>query len=91
MGVALPASFIDNPKKMALIRRHFNSVTAENEMKGMSLQPAEGALIFTNADKIVAFGGKSRSENHPRRRKRAGFHYGAGSRPERRGNRRNYC
>ncbi len=40
---------------MALIRRHFNSVTAENEMKGMSLQPAEGAFIFTNADKIVAF------------------------------------
>jgi len=51
MGVALPASFIDNLKKMALIRRHFNSVTAENEMKWPNLQPAEGTFAFTNADK----------------------------------------
>ena len=55
MGVAIPTSFIDNQKKADLIKRHFNSVTAENEMKWSSLQPTEGTFTFTNADKIVAF------------------------------------
>jgi endo-1,4-beta-xylanase len=55
MGVAIPPSFIDNQKKTDLIKRHFNSVTAENEMKWSSLQPTEGTFTFTNADKIVAF------------------------------------
>jgi endo-1,4-beta-xylanase len=55
MGVAIPQSFIDNQKKADLIKRHFNSVTAENDMKWSSLQPTEGNFNFTNADKIVAF------------------------------------
>jgi len=55
MGVAIPPSFIDNQKKADLIKRHFNSVTAENEMKWSNLQPTEGTFTFTNADKIVAF------------------------------------
>jgi endo-1,4-beta-xylanase len=55
MGVAIPPSFIDNQKKTDLIKRHFNSVTAENDMKWSSLQPTEGTFNFTNADKIVAF------------------------------------
>jgi endo-1,4-beta-xylanase len=55
MGVAIPPSFIDNQKKADLIKRHFNSVTAENDMKWSSLQPTEGNYTFTNADKIVAF------------------------------------
>jgi endo-1,4-beta-xylanase len=55
MGVAIPPSFIDNQKKADLIKRHFNSVTAENDMKWSSLQPTEGTFTFTNADKIVAF------------------------------------
>lgn len=55
MGVAIPPSFIDNQKKADLIKRHFNSVTAENDMKWSNLQPTEGTFTFTNADKIVAF------------------------------------
>jgi endo-1,4-beta-xylanase len=55
IGVAIPPSFIDYPKKVNLIKRHFNSVTAENEMKWSNLQPTEGTFTFTNADKIVAF------------------------------------
>ncbi len=55
IGVAIPPSFIDNQKKADLIRRHFNSITAENDMKWSNLQPTEGIFTFTNADKIVAF------------------------------------
>jgi endo-1,4-beta-xylanase len=55
MGVAIPASFVDNQDKVNLIKRHFNSVTAENDMKWSNLQPVEGTFTFTNADKIVTF------------------------------------
>ncbi len=55
MGVAVNPAMIDNPEKAALIRRHFNSLTADNDMKWSNLQPTEGTFTFTNADKIVAF------------------------------------
>jgi endo-1,4-beta-xylanase len=55
MGVAIPPSFVDNQKKTDLIKRHFNSITAENDMKWSNLQSTEGTFTFTNADKIVAF------------------------------------
>ncbi|MCX6333095.1 MAG: endo-1,4-beta-xylanase [Bacteroidia bacterium] len=55
IGVAIPPSFVDNQVKVNLIKRHFNSITAENDMKWSSLQPTEGTFNFTNADKIVAF------------------------------------
>jgi endo-1,4-beta-xylanase len=55
MGVAVNPSVIINEEKANLIRRHFNSVTADNDMKWSNLQPAEGIFTFTNADKIIAF------------------------------------
>ncbi len=55
MGVAIPPSFIDNPKKVNLMKRHFNSLTAENAMKWSSLQSVEGSFTYTGADKIVSF------------------------------------
>ena len=55
MGVAIPPSFIDNQNKADLIKRHFNSITAENDMKWSNLQPTEGTFTFTSADKIVSF------------------------------------
>lgn len=55
MGVAIPASFVDNTIKAGLIKRHFNSITSENDMKWSSLQPVEGTFNYTNADKIVSF------------------------------------
>lgn len=38
-----------------LLVQHFNSVTAENEMKFESLQPTEGTFDYANADALVAF------------------------------------
>lgn len=39
-----------------LAAREFSSITAENEMKPMSLQPREGEFCWETADKFVAFG-----------------------------------
>ena len=38
-----------------LLKKHFNSITSENDMKWGSLQPTEGAFTFANADAQVAF------------------------------------
>ena len=44
----------------ATVERHFDSITAENEMKPMFLQPREGEFHFETADKFVAFGEKNK-------------------------------
>lgn len=38
-----------------LLQDHFNSLTAENDMKFASVQPEEGRFTFRKADKIVEF------------------------------------
>ncbi|MCC3372025.1 endo-1,4-beta-xylanase [Cohnella sp. REN36] len=38
-----------------LLSRHFNSVTAENEMKFERLQPEEGRFTFEHADNLIDF------------------------------------
>jgi endo-1,4-beta-xylanase len=38
-----------------VIKRHFNSVVAENQMKPMYIQPQEGVFNFEQADKIIDF------------------------------------
>ncbi|MCM3703523.1 endo-1,4-beta-xylanase [Paenibacillus macerans] len=38
-----------------LLARHFNSITAENEMKFVSLHPEEGNYTFEDADRLVDF------------------------------------
>lgn len=38
-----------------LLKKHFNSITAENEMKPVSVQPKEGQFQFEDADKLMAF------------------------------------
>ncbi len=55
MGAAISPAILDNSDKVKLIKRHFNSLTADNDMKWSSIQPTEGTFNFTNADKIVAF------------------------------------
>lgn len=55
VGVAIEPRDLDNPTSVALIRRHFNSITAENTMKWDALQPTEGNFRWTNADRIVNF------------------------------------
>lgn len=41
-----------------LLAYHFNSITAENEMKFASLQPEEGVYTFEEADRLAAFAQK---------------------------------
>ena len=41
---------------MDIVKKHFNSIVAENCMKSMFLQPKEGEFFFDEADKFVAFG-----------------------------------
>lgn len=48
-----------NPKTLVtqkdLLTRHFNSLTAENEMKFVSVHPEEDRYTFEEADRLVAF------------------------------------
>jgi endo-1,4-beta-xylanase len=39
----------------SILTKHFNSVTAENEMKFDALEPTENSFTYTNADRIVSF------------------------------------
>jgi len=42
-------------KQKELLARHFNSITAENEMKFVSLHPEEDRYAFDAADRLVSF------------------------------------
>ena len=42
-----------------IVKKHFNSIVAENCMKSMFLQPKEGEFFFDEADKFVDFGEKN--------------------------------
>lgn len=42
IGVAVNKHNIAQPEQIALIKREFNSVTAENDMKPVSVHPKEG-------------------------------------------------
>ncbi|RZF59309.1 endo-1,4-beta-xylanase [Sphingobacterium corticibacterium] len=58
MGTALNLDQIwdRNPAAIAVVKKHFNSVVAENCMKSMFLQPREGEFYFDDADRFVKFG-----------------------------------
>ncbi|MCA5004639.1 endo-1,4-beta-xylanase [Sphingobacterium bovistauri] len=49
-----------NQKAVNVIESHFNSIVAENCMKGEVVQPQEGVFDFKDADKFVEFGEKNR-------------------------------
>ena len=53
VGVAVNMRNVSNPDQIALIKKNFNSITAENDMKPVSLQPEEGKFNWENADKIT--------------------------------------
>lgn len=42
-----------------LVKKHFNSITSENDMKFESVEPAEGKFTFEKADAQVAFAKKN--------------------------------
>ena len=53
IGAAVNIQTIETQR--TLLVEHFNSITAENDMKFESLQPVEGQFTFDNADKLAAF------------------------------------
>lgn len=44
----------------AIVKKHFNSIVAENCMKAEKLQPREGEFFFDDADKFVEYGIKNK-------------------------------
>lgn len=51
-----------NGKDGQILKRHFNSLVAENVMKPINIQPEEGKFTFKDADKIVKFAKKNKME-----------------------------
>ena len=64
VGVALNIRNVASPEQMAVVKKNFNSVTAENAMKPGEIHPKEGVWNFAGADSIAnwcrANGGKMR-------------------------------
>lgn len=58
VGVALNRAQVvgEDARSKEILKTHFNSVTAENEMKWESVQPEEGVFDFAVADKLVDLG-----------------------------------
>lgn len=61
IGAALNVDQIEGRDTAAIrvVKHHFNTVTAENCMKSMYLQPEEGEFFFDEADRFVEFGEKN--------------------------------
>jgi GH35 family endo-1,4-beta-xylanase/enterochelin esterase-like enzyme len=55
IGVAVNQRNVTNPEQQALVKREFNSITAENDMKPEPTEPREGEFNWENADRIANF------------------------------------
>ena len=55
IGVAVNQRNVTNAEQQALIKREFNSVTCENDMKPEPTEPREGQFNWENADRIANF------------------------------------
>src|SRR5690606_19048026 len=66
IGTALSADQIDqkNAKDDLLIKKEFNSITAENIMKSMYVHPLKDKYDFAMTDKFVAYGEKNKMFIH---------------------------
>ncbi len=64
IGVAVGTAVLKGQDAVAeqVIRRHFNSLTAENAMKPDAIQPREGEFTFADADRLVQIAKETRSE-----------------------------
>ncbi|WP_437821859.1 endo-1,4-beta-xylanase [Sorangium sp. So ce1078] len=66
----------------ALLKTHFNSITAENEMKFESLQRTEGNFSYDAADRMVNFAVENGMKIRSRSRSRnSGSASGSGTQP----------
>ena len=55
VGVAVNQRNLSDPEQVAIIKRDYNSITAENDMKPGELHPAEGQWNWERADRIANF------------------------------------
>ena len=55
IGVALNQRNVSDDAQIALVKKEFNSITAENDMKPGELHPQEGVWNWEKADKIADF------------------------------------
>ena len=55
IGVALNQRNVTDASQIALVKKEFNSVTAENDWKPGEIHPQEGVWNFERADKIANF------------------------------------
>ena len=55
VGVAVNLTNVSDPDQIALIKREFNSITAENAMKPQPTEPQKGVYNWEDADKIADF------------------------------------
>ncbi|MDO5443754.1 MAG: endo-1,4-beta-xylanase, partial [Bacteroidia bacterium] len=55
VGCAVNQRNISNPDQIALVKREYNSITAENDMKPQPTEPEYGVFKWENADKIYKF------------------------------------
>lgn len=62
IGAAVEPSQLVDEKDSQMLKRHFNSIVAENVMKPVNIQPVEGEFNFTQADKIVQFAKENNME-----------------------------
>lgn len=56
IGVATPRWFLREGEPNDLIKKHFNSLTSENDMKWQNIHPQEDEYNFEVADQLVEFG-----------------------------------
>lgn len=66
IGAALNASQIEESDTLvsSLIKKEFNSITAENMLKSMHIHPAKDTFNFEMSDKFVALGEKNKMFIH---------------------------
>ena len=55
IGVAVNQRNISDARQSELVKREFNSMTAENDMKPVSVHPEEGRWTWERADRIADF------------------------------------
>ena len=55
IGVAVNKTNVSDPAQMEIIKKQFNSVTAENAWKPGEIHPEEGVWNFSLADSIANF------------------------------------
>lgn len=64
IGAAIDTSIVNGlrPQADSLVKKHFNSIVAENCMKCMYMHPAENQYFFDDADRFVDYGERNNME-----------------------------